>query len=135
MKPADLLRRVVRSLGYHPTWHPTWHPTCHLAPVMILALCLMGCKDKGQATARPRPETTAVAGDTAAGEPTSANLTPDRKGTGEGWRWQGNRAACMFLVGKQCFDKRETACEAAGCSGDACKVNSAVPALVSCKGK
>lgn len=99
---------------------------------MILALCLLGCKEKGEATARARPE---AAADNTASEPTSANLTPDRKGSGEGWRWQGNRAACMFLVGKQCFDKRETACAAAGCSGAACQANSAVPAQVSCKGQ
>jgi hypothetical protein len=124
MKPAHLLRSVARRL------------IPGVAPMVILALCLASCKDKGQATARPKPENATGAGDaTAAGEPTSANLTPDRKGTGEGWRWKGNRAHCLFLVGKQCFDKREAACEAAGCAGDACKVSSAVPALVSCQGK
>jgi hypothetical protein len=107
-----------------------------VAPVAILALCLASCMDKGQATARPGSQNAAAAGDaTAAAEPTGANLTPDRKGTGEGWRWKGNRGHCVYLVGKQCFDKRETACAAAGCAGDACKSNGAVPAQVSCKGK
>jgi hypothetical protein len=124
MKPAHLLRSVARRL------------IPGVAPIAILALCLASCKDKGQATARPNAQNPTVAGDTtAANEPTGANLTPDRKGTGEGWRWKGNRGHCVFLVGKQCFDRRETACEAAGCAGDACKVNSAVPAQVSCKGK
>jgi hypothetical protein len=124
MKTAHLLRSVARRL------------IPGLAPIVVLALCLASCMDKGQATARPRGEPTTVAGGTtAAGEPTGANLTSDRKGTGEGWRWKGNRAHCMFLVGKQCFDKRETACEAAGCTGDACEASSAVPAQVSCQGK
>ena len=124
MKPAHSFRSVARRL------------ILGLAPIAILALCLASCKDKGQVTARPKAENKAAAGDaTGPNEPTGANLTPDRKGTGDGRRWQGNRAHCLFLVGKQCFDKRETACEAAGCAGDACKVNSAVPAQVSCKGK
>ena len=96
-----------------------------------------GCKDKGSATAPPRSEgSTAAVPRQAAddGERTGANLTPARKGTGEGWRWQGKREACMFLVGKQCFDKREAACSTAGCPGDSCKTSSAVPAQVSCKG-
>lgn len=124
MKPAHLLRSVARRL------------IPGVAPILGLALCLASCNSKGQATARPQPENAAAAGDAAgASEPTGANLTPTRKGTGDGWRWQGNRAHCVFLVGKQCFDKRETACEAAGCSGQACKANDAVPAVVSCKGK
>lgn len=126
MRLTASLRRVVRG--------SIRHPLRELALIMTLALCLLGCKDKGQSTAGPRPGA-AAAGDDSGAEPTGANLTPSRKGTGEGWRWKGNRAACMFLVGKQCFDKREDACKAAGCAGDACKVNSAVPAVVSCPGK
>jgi hypothetical protein len=123
MKPAHLLRSVARRL------------MPGVVPIAILALCLTSCNGKGQTTARPGAQKAVVAGDATAAEPTGANLTPDRKGNGEGWRWKGNRGHCLFLVGKQCFDKRETACEAAGCAGDACKVNTAVPAQVSCKGK
>jgi hypothetical protein len=118
MKPSHLLRSLA------------------LATVLALpCLYLPGCKDKGQATAPPKSEsaTASAAGGAPGDEPTGANLTPSRKGTGEGWRWQGNRRACMFLVGKQCFDKRDAACAAAGCAGDACTANNAVPAQVSCK--
>lgn len=107
-------------------------------PALSLSASMSGCTDKGEATTPPKSE-----GSTAAvprqpaddGERTGANLTPTRKGTGEGWRWQGKREACMFLVGKQCFDKREAACTAAGCSGNSCQSPSnAVPAQVTCKG-
>lgn len=125
MKPAHSLRSA------------TGHAIRELAAILIVAVALLGlasCMDKGQATSRPKPDP-AAAEAAGASEPTSANLTPNRKGTGDGWRWKGNRQACMFLVGKQCFAKREVACKAAGCAGDACKANSAVPALVSCEGK
>lgn len=124
MKPSRLLRRValVALLAL---------------PALSLSAALPGCKDKGSATAPPKSEssTAAVPRQPADdGERTGANLTPTRKGTGEGWRWKGKREACMFLVGKQCFDKREAACSTAGCSGDRCQTSSAVPAQVSCKG-
>jgi hypothetical protein len=130
MRLTDSLRSVVRG----PIRRPIRSALRVLALIMIVALCSTGCKDKAQATAGPRPGA-AAAGEAAPAEPTGANLTPSRKGTGEGWRWKGNRAACMFLVGKQCFDKREAACKAAGCAGDACKISNAVPAAVSCTGK
>ncbi len=103
-------------------------------PALSLSASMSGCK--GTATAPPKSESTANVPLQAAddGERTGANLTPTRKGTGEGWRWKGKREACMFLVGKQCFDKREPACTAAGCAGDICRASDAVPAQVSCKG-
>lgn len=105
-------------------------------PALSLSASMSGCKDKGSATTPPKSESTAAKPLQAAddGERTGANLTPTRKGTGEGWRWKGKREACMFLVGKQCFDKREPACTAAGCEGDTCRASDAVPAQVSCKG-
>jgi hypothetical protein len=120
MKPSRLLRRfaLVMLLAL---------------PALSLSASVSGCK--GTATP-PKSESTAAVPLQAAddGERTGANLTTTRKGTGEGWRWKGKREACMFLLGKQCFDKREAACTAAGCGGDTCLSSNAVPAQVSCKG-
>jgi hypothetical protein len=126
MKPSRLLRSfaLVMLLA---------------TPALSLSLSLSGCKstDKGEATTPPKSEgaTAPVRQPADDGERTGANLTPTRKGTGEGWRWKGKREACMFLVGKQCFDKRDAACTAAGCSGATCQSEgNAVPAEVTCKG-
>lgn len=108
-----------------------------LALSVSLSLSMSGCKstDKGEATTPPKSEAPAQRQPADDGERTGANLTPTRKGTGEGWRWKGKREACMYLVGKQCFDKREDACTAAGCSGNTCQSEgNAVPAEVTCKG-
>lgn len=123
MKPSRLLRSVALA-------------TLLALPALSLSASLSGCKDKGSATTPPKERSTAVVPRQPAddGERTGANLTPTRKGTGEGWRWKGKREACMFLVGKQCFDKRVDACSTAGCPGDSCQTSSAVPAQVTCKG-
>jgi hypothetical protein len=121
MKPSHLLRRFALV-------------TLLALPALSLSAAVSGCK--GTATAPAKSDSTAAVPRQAAdnGERTGANLTPTRKGTGEGWRWKGKREACMFLVGKQCFDKREAACTAAGCGDNTCLASDAVPAQVSCKG-
>jgi hypothetical protein len=124
MKPSRLLRSVALV-------------TLLALSALSLSASLSGCKDKGSATAPPKSEGATTAPPRQAaddGERTGANLASSRKGTGEGWRWKGKREACMFLVGKQCFDKREAACSTAGCSDGTCQTTSAVPAQVSCKG-
>lgn len=96
---------------------------------MLLVVGVAGCKDKGAATTPPAGE----------GDDPSAEVAPERtpeksnrKGTGEGWRWKGERDHCRYLVDKECFKTRPEACAAAGCSGEACYSSDAIPSQVSC---
>ena len=50
-----------------------------------------------------------------------------------GWRYQGDRKDCRYVLGRKCFKAKKAACAAGGCSGEACEVVGAGPATVSCK--
>ncbi len=50
-----------------------------------------------------------------------------------GWRYQGERDDCFFVVGRKCFKTEKTACNAAKCKAPAaCKITGGGPASVSC---
>jgi hypothetical protein len=51
-----------------------------------------------------------------------------------GWRYQGRRDDCFFLVGRKCFDSRADACTAARCAKNQCVVDGGGPATVRCSG-
>lgn len=96
--------------------------------VLVASLALpavAGCKDKG-ATTTPKTES-AEAGKEAA----PYDQQPSK--AGPGWRWEGKRSSCFYLVGKTCFDKRKDACQAAECSAQTCRATPGVPSRVSCK--
>jgi hypothetical protein len=48
-----------------------------------------------------------------------------------GWKYQGERDDCRFVLGRKCFTKRENACKAAKCKTE-CLVDGGGPAVVSC---
>jgi len=50
-----------------------------------------------------------------------------------GWRYQGSRDDCFFVVGRACFDDEKRACAAARCKSHRCKVEGGGPATVSCE--
>ncbi len=50
-----------------------------------------------------------------------------------GWRYQGAREDCFFVVGRTCFKSQADACAAAKCAARACKVEGGGPATVSCR--
>lgn len=50
-----------------------------------------------------------------------------------GWRYQGRRDDCFFLVGRKCFDSRDDACTAARCGKKKCVVSGGGPATVRCE--
>ena len=51
-----------------------------------------------------------------------------------GWRYQGDRGDCFFVVGRKCFKTEDAACKAARCkSGTKCTTVGAGPATLSCK--
>jgi len=58
----------------------------------------------------------------------------DRKGAWKGWRYQGDRNDCFYVVGRRCFKTQKKACAAARCrKPKACKVVGGGPATVSCE--
>lgn len=58
---------------------------------------------------------------------------PDgRKWTG--WRYQGSRDECFFVVGRKCFKTENEACSAAHCKAPLkCDTTGGGPATVACK--
>ena len=50
-----------------------------------------------------------------------------------GWRYQGARDDCFFVVGRKCFGDEAAACKAARCGKRSCRVEGGGPATISCK--
>lgn len=50
-----------------------------------------------------------------------------------GWRYQGRRDDCFFLVKRKCFQTRADACAAAKCGKQQCVVEGGGPAQVRCE--
>ncbi len=50
-----------------------------------------------------------------------------------GWRYQGDRKDCFFLVGKRCYKTQKQACAAAKCKAPSkCSLEGAGPQTVKC---
>ena len=49
-----------------------------------------------------------------------------------GWRYQGERKDCFFLVGRKCFKTEKAACTAAKCGAAKCETEGAGPATLKC---
>jgi hypothetical protein len=50
-----------------------------------------------------------------------------------GWKYQGDRDDCFYVVGRKCFRSKKVACGAAHCPLAQCKVVGGGPATVECK--
>jgi len=51
-----------------------------------------------------------------------------------GWRYQGDRNECFYVVGRRCFKNENAACQAAHCkSPKKCDIVGGGPATVGCK--
>ena len=55
------------------------------------------------------------------------------RGQWGGWRYQGDRDDCFYVVGRRCFKSRKLACRAAHCAADRCAIIGGGPASVQCK--
>jgi hypothetical protein len=77
------------------------------------------------------------------GEPQTAKekLARESKASGDsdggkwgGWRYQGDRNECFYVVGRRCFKSENAACQAARCKAPKkCDFVGGGPATVSCK--
>jgi hypothetical protein len=62
----------------------------------------------------------------------SGEVDPANKKWG-GWRYQGDRNECFFVVGRKCFKTEVAACTAAHCKAPKkCETTGGGPASVSC---
>ena len=51
-----------------------------------------------------------------------------------GWRYQGDRKDCFFIVGRKCYKTENGACQAAHCKAPLkCKTEGAGPATMKCE--
>jgi hypothetical protein len=68
-----------------------------------------------------------------------ANPEQDDSGAGKkwgGWRYQGDRNDCFFLVGRKCYKTEKAACSAARCKAPTkCSPEGAGPATMKCAKK
>ena len=64
-----------------------------------------------------------------------ANGDVDKPGTKwGGWRYQGDRKDCFFVLGRKCFKTENAACQAAHCKAPkSCEAVGGGPATLSCK--
>jgi hypothetical protein len=49
-----------------------------------------------------------------------------------GWRYQGDRADCFYVLGRRCFKTEKAACAAAKCKKK-CEISGGGPAAVTCE--
>ncbi|HTJ40550.1 MAG TPA: hypothetical protein VL463_00580 [Kofleriaceae bacterium] len=76
--------------------------------------------------------------DAAARAKAEAEASPDDPVSGQGkhwggWRYQGSRDDCFFVVGRRCFADEARACAAAKCKSGECELEGGGPATVVCK--
>ena len=67
-----------------------------------------------------------------------AEANPEEPVSGQGkhwggWRYQGSRDDCFFVVGRRCFADEARACAAAKCKSGECELEGGGPANVVCK--
>jgi hypothetical protein len=50
-----------------------------------------------------------------------------------GWRYQGSRDDCFYLVARRCFTEQKAACKAAKCGKKQCVADGGGPATMRCR--
>ncbi len=67
--------------------------------------------------------------------PSDGDSKPPGSKKWSGWRYQGDRKDCFFLVGRKCFKTENAACQAAKCKSPAtCEPEGGGPATMRCVG-
>ncbi len=105
--------------------------------VVMLAAC-GGKPHLHRATATAEEDDRPKTHDAAERARAEAAANPEEPVSGEGkhwggWRYQGTRDDCFFVVGRRCFDDEHKACAAAKCKSGECDVTGGGPATVTCK--
>lgn len=96
----------------------------------LLVLLSVGCAGCGGSTSSNEPQT---AKEKQLQEAKASGEASDGKKWG-GWRYQGDRNDCFYVVGRKCFKTEKQACGAARCRAPKkCDVTGGGPATVACK--
>jgi hypothetical protein len=100
------------------------------APVLValVALVFGSCGPYSSEPAGPRTAAERAAAERAA---STEEPVPEGKAWG-GWRYQGKRDDCFYVVERECFATLAEACEATTCE-HGCDSRGAGPAIVHCK--
>lgn len=107
----------------------------HLGSALLVVFGLVGGCGGGEVTARKgakKPQTAAARARAEKAESTEEPVDDKGKKWG-GWRYQGKRDDCFFLVKRKCYDNRADACSAARCGKRQCIVDGGGPATVRCE--
>jgi hypothetical protein len=105
-----------------------WSEMANFTTRLSLTLGLMFAACGGPQTDPNEPQTAAAR---AHQEAEAKGEIPKGKKWG-GWRYQGDRDECFYIVGRKCFKTEKAACKAADCGGAKCNSVGASPATVSC---
>jgi hypothetical protein len=96
-----------------------------LAVVMLVSL---GC-----GAPKPDPDEPQTAAEKQRREARASGEVDSDGGRWGGWKYQGDRQDCFYVVGRRCFKTEKGACNFARCAEGMCNVVGGGPAAVSCK--
>ncbi len=100
-----------------------------MALFILFGAALGGCGTPPTATNGPKTAKEKQALEPKTEEPA---MKPPTGKKWNGWRYQGDRNACFFVVGRRCFKTEKEACESANCGAKKCKSDGGGPATVTC---
>jgi hypothetical protein len=113
-------------------------------PLAVVALVLVACgsyatgrragraADDGATPEGPLEGTAAESAATTGSTYEEPPPAPPDGASWGGWRYQGRRGDCFFVVERECFATLAAACEATSCK-HGCDSRGAGPAIVTCK--
>jgi hypothetical protein len=100
-----------------------------LAALMVVVIAPSGC-----GAPKPDPDEPTTAAEKQRQEARANGELDSDNGRWAGWKYQGDRQDCFYVVGRRCFKTEKAACGAARCAvGMMCNVVGGGPATVSCK--
>jgi hypothetical protein len=105
--------------------------------LFLVAVTLAACADSSDAPAKKGHHEPRTAKEKQRAEAMKAkdDEQPDGRKWG-GWRYQGERDDCFFVIGRRCFKTQDAACAALKCkSGSKCEITGGGPATASCSSK
>ena len=102
----------------------------------LALLVAVACASGNMKVKKGEPQTARekmLAEEKAKKEPEEPEPKPPGSKKWSGWRYQGDRKDCRFLVGRKCFKTENAACQAAKCKAPtSCQAEGAGPAAMSC---
>ncbi len=105
-----------------------------LRAVALLALLVTACGGESMKVKKGEPQTAREKMLAEQKANPDKDDAPTGKRYGGGWRYQGDRKDCFFLVGRKCYKTENAACQAAHCKSPAkCATEGAGPATVKCE--